>query len=320
MHELAFEFLTTALPKVYLVDTTKIEPPYVHYRRRPEEYILYYVYDGEMYLTEGETDYVLKKGDLIILDPKREHFGRKASTCRYTYVHFMPQTMDLIAEVNPDSQAYKEQLLQLRMSALKSNLHTISQERELLLLPKYYHISNEKLDSILHYNFDRMVESRKEKLEQYALKTSTIFLELLIELSRAYTTHLVYEQEQGVCKTHRTVQRLLHYLNTCYQEDISSDSIEDKFNCNFDYTNRLFRQYTGKTIFVYLTEMRIHQAKHLLTNGYLKIGEVAEQVGIRDPYYFSKVFKRYVGVTPSQYISAEMQPVSKVKTLQSTEE
>lgn len=76
------------LPEIVLIDDVTISSPYVHYRRKPEEYILYYIYDGEMYLTEGDTAYVLAKGDILLLDPKRVHYGRKTSTCHYLYLHF----------------------------------------------------------------------------------------------------------------------------------------------------------------------------------------------------------------------------------------
>ena len=65
------------LPEIVLIDDVTISSPYVHYRRKPEEYILYYIYDGEMYLTEGDTAYVLTKGDILLLDQKPVHYGRK---------------------------------------------------------------------------------------------------------------------------------------------------------------------------------------------------------------------------------------------------
>ena len=76
------------LPMVNLVDEVTIAPPYIHYKRKATEFILYYIYDGEMYLTESTTEYILKQGDIILLDPARSHFGRKASICHYIYIHF----------------------------------------------------------------------------------------------------------------------------------------------------------------------------------------------------------------------------------------
>ena len=47
------------LPEIVLIDDVTISSPYVHYRRKPKEYLFYYIYDGEMYLTEGDTAYAV---------------------------------------------------------------------------------------------------------------------------------------------------------------------------------------------------------------------------------------------------------------------
>ncbi len=51
----------------------------------------------------------------------------------------------------------------------------------------------------------------------------------------------------------------------------------------------------------YLNMMRINKAKELIEVTPLKFSEIAYLVGINDPYYFSKLFKKYTGLTPTQY-------------------
>ena len=63
----------------------------------------------------------------------------------------------------------------------------------------------------------------------------------------------------------------------------------------------LFKKKMGKTVLQYLTEVRMEAAKNLLEDGRVKLSEVALKVGFRDSGYFSKVFRRYVGVSPSIY-------------------
>ena len=97
---------------------------------------------------------------------------------------------------------------------------------------------------------------------------------------------------------------LLDYLNNCYREPISGVLIEEQLGGNFDYLNRIFRQTTGKTIFQYLTEVRISHAKELLGTTSLKISQVSEKVGFSDESYFSKVFKKMTGMTPMNYMKS----------------
>ena len=70
---------------------------------------------------------------------------------------------------------------------------------------------------------------------------------------------------------------------------------------NFDYLNRVFKKNIGKTIFVYLNEIRIHHAKELIATTSMKILSIGYRVGFQDECYFSKVFKKYTGMSPGQY-------------------
>jgi YesN/AraC family two-component response regulator len=72
---------------------------------------------------------------------------------------------------------------------------------------------------------------------------------------------------------------------------------------NFDYLNRVF-QRDGKHIFYYINMLRISNAKQLITTTNLTFAEVAYLVGVEDRYYFTRLFKRYVGMTPTDYYRA----------------
>jgi AraC-like DNA-binding protein len=70
-----------------------------------------------------------------------------------------------------------------------------------------------------------------------------------------------------------------------------------------EHARREFRAATGCSPLAYLTSLRIHEAQRLLGSG-TRVGEVAERVGIPDPYYFSRVFSRRVGMSPSRWAEA----------------
>jgi two-component system response regulator YesN len=63
----------------------------------------------------------------------------------------------------------------------------------------------------------------------------------------------------------------------------------------------MFKKELGKNFVDYLNEIRIEKAKELLKDVQYKAYEIAEMVGIPDAHYFSKLFKKYVGVTPTEY-------------------
>ncbi|HUX22104.1 MAG TPA: response regulator [Spirochaetia bacterium] len=69
------------------------------------------------------------------------------------------------------------------------------------------------------------------------------------------------------------------------------------------YLSRLLRKHLGKTFIDLLTEKRIERAKELLSTSDLKTYSIADAVGLRDPHYFSTIFRKSTGVTPSEYRS-----------------
>lgn len=70
------------------------------------------------------------------------------------------------------------------------------------------------------------------------------------------------------------------------------------------YLSRVFSQESDFSLFEYLTEVRINEAKKLLSDGRLLVSEVAQRTGYDNGNYFSKVFRRKVGCSPSKYRGA----------------
>jgi two-component system, response regulator YesN len=91
------------------------------------------------------------------------------------------------------------------------------------------------------------------------------------------------------------------YLRQNYQEDIHLQKIADRFFLSKEYISRKFKQEYNETITDYLTKIRMEKAKELLENPHLKIYEIAYNVGYQNEKYFSKVFKKIVGLTPNEY-------------------
>lgn len=68
-----------------------------------------------------------------------------------------------------------------------------------------------------------------------------------------------------------------------------------------NYLSELFKKHTGKTISEYLTEYRLEKACQLLDHAEYRVGDVSGMVGIHDGRYFSNMFKKKYGMTPTEY-------------------
>ncbi|MCS7464633.1 AraC family transcriptional regulator [Paenibacillus doosanensis] len=96
------------------------------------------------------------------------------------------------------------------------------------------------------------------------------------------------------------VEQVMLYLNERFMTDVSLDSCADHFGTSPYTLSRAFKQIAGLNFIDYLTNIRLAKAKQLLRESELKITEIAERVGYQQSY-FNRIFKKYEGVTPSQF-------------------
>ena len=100
------------------------------------------------------------------------------------------------------------------------------------------------------------------------------------------------------------VDRAMNYIKENYgEEELSLNTLASYVNMSPNHLSMIFSQQTGQTFIKYLTDYRINKAKELLRCTSKKSSEICEEVGYRDPHYFSYLFKKSVGVTPTQYRS-----------------
>ncbi|MHB8129485.1 MAG: AraC family transcriptional regulator [Mobilitalea sp.] len=295
-----YQLDTSQMLKIRLMNTATIMPPYVHNRRQADEYIIYVIQKGKMYLSENNTKYILAPGDFFMLDPEYIHEGYQASYCEYYYIHFRHEQIQKIEFASEQDKTMA--IITKRNDSLKSDPFSyLSYDDDKILFPKYYHFSNYSDFIKVCCLLDEAAGHNVNPLEHYKLLCSCKILEVFIETYRSYVLYLTQNTSAGMPKSYRKVQELLSYLNTAYTEKITSQDIEEKAECNFDYINRIFKQLTHRTIFAYLNTVRINHAKELISTTNMKISEVGLEVGFADLYYFSKVFKKATGIAPSTF-------------------
>jgi two-component system response regulator YesN len=98
-----------------------------------------------------------------------------------------------------------------------------------------------------------------------------------------------------------TFNSILKYVNENYCNDISTQSISKIFSVNANYISQLFKKESGIAFTEYLSNLRIDHACVSLKTTDLPIREIAEQVGYSDYFYFSRVFKKITGKSPSLF-------------------
>jgi two-component system response regulator YesN len=110
----------------------------------------------------------------------------------------------------------------------------------------------------------------------------------------------VKEEVSEVC-TNSIVNEVLDEVKQNYTDNISLHEMAQDRNVSQGYLSNLIKKESGMTFSQHLTRLRINKSKEKLTQTNLSILEVAELVGYSDYYYFIKVFKKEVGITPFQF-------------------
>lgn len=162
------------------------------------------------------------------------------------------------------------------------------------ILPLFFHIQSVHIS---HFDDTETVKNKVTyKLimsptlakfkEVFSCEFTKLFLLILDHVSSRYSPY---------------VQKAVTYIEDNYRHDISVSDIADIAGVTSGYLSFLFHKETGSSIISYITVFRIEKACVLLKTTDMPVAQVGEQVNIADSKYFSKQFKKYVGLSPLEY-------------------
>ncbi|MBQ3515480.1 MAG: helix-turn-helix domain-containing protein [Lachnospiraceae bacterium] len=97
------------------------------------------------------------------------------------------------------------------------------------------------------------------------------------------------------------VKRAKKYIQLNYAKDIDLEDVSKHLQISPYYFSKLFKKKTGKNFIEYLTQIRMEQAKKLLSDTSMSMKEICMEVGYSDANYFSRAFKKNVGLSPTEY-------------------
>lgn len=124
----------------------------------------------------------------------------------------------------------------------------------------------------------------------------------VLDYLKLYVMSVVVELNEGKPRSNNIyIDRCMSLFQTRYKENLSLAAIALELEITPNYLSHLFKQELGVTFLDALTEVRMIKAKKLLKSSMLRNYEIAEQIGFNSPEYFAKVFKRYTGISPSDY-------------------
>lgn len=267
----------------YPIKFQRMETPlnYSNFHAHPE-FEIYYFYEGECTYLIGGRIYKLLPGDLIIMHGMTLHFPKVSPN--YTYkrciIHFDESYIQKLM-----SPFFTINVLKPFQKLLNYRIHLEGKDKDEV----------ERILDLLMY-----LEGQSDPVSDQ--RFLLIFLDLLHVLYGIYQKPMEQFQVPPSSKEYH-VQNILTFIENHYhQEDFQLEQLENYMHISKNYLSNIFREVTGMTIFQYLMQRRINQARVLfLTEKEASITEVSYRVGFKHPSHFSRVFKKILGCTADEY-------------------
>lgn len=230
---------------------------------------------GAYYSIEGQTVY-LEKGSVLLFNPGISHYEYSREGMESTQIHigFRQFTID----------GFQKDFFPFDTPILKFN-----------------HFD----DAFFSLCYDILAENEKKQpgydvvLKSLVMRLVTLLLRNQDAVSGGNENKKLSEDKQA--KQQIIVNAVL-YLEEHLDQDITLNSLAQELYTSPTNLSRIFKEETGKTPIHYLITIRLDRAKELMkTQPHKTVKEIAQLVGYRDAYYFSKLFKKYVGLPPSEF-------------------
>jgi len=151
-------------------------------------------------------------------------------------------------------------------------------------------IEYQNLFRAMIYELQMCRDSYAEMLEMYLKQIFILLQRFFKTTAKVDNTRLAEE-----------IDKATKYFNEHYSEEICVDEYAKSHNMSTSWFIRNFKQYTGFTPLQYILNKRIYNAEALLLNSPYNVTEIAYIVGYDNPLYFSRIFKKMKGVSPSEY-------------------
>lgn len=251
--------------KLYEVGWHECDPGYKYGPIARDKYILHYVYEGEGTLCIEDREFSVKAGQAFLIPPKTVSWyqASEENPWHYIWIQFHGfKVMDMAKKAGFTKKT-----------------------------PVYIPLeSGQKVGDCLREIFENYDE-------EFACIGNVYRLFQLIK----NTTSIQIPEEERTVPYQEYVQKSIEYMTQKYSEPIRISDIAKHCGLERSYMSKMFKEATGYTPQEYLMEYRMNKAKQLLKDTDMPVQHVSYSVGYNDPFAFSKLFKKEVGMSPTEY-------------------
>lgn len=249
-----------------------------HYRERPEgaeEFIFIYCLEGHGWIKVRQSEYTLKPNNFFAIPAGVAHsYGAyKKDPWSIYWMHFTGDKAKLL---------------------YKRFLHNNSQ--------------NDEVPQVLQTPFE---EQRKELFHDlilllehgYSMKNLEYININIWQLLTSFIYQHFYQETRHANENTNSIDTVIEYMKKHLDESMTVEELAAQLSYSASYFYTLFKEKTGYSPIHYFNHLKIQKACQYLTFTNLSIKEISYKLGFNDPFYFSRIFKKLMEVSPSKYRS-----------------
>lgn len=268
--------------------TGKFESPSPDWKHEDlplDDYELFVITEGKLYLQYRGHRYSLKKGESLILapfpPPDNRRIGFRPSSCSFYWMHFSCPEETSSLNINGS--------LQQQGSSLN---------REKLLIPSSFMLPKMERAAILLRQLQDAVRDGYHQVVLNYLATA-----VLCELHQQFEGQLSHAPREEK-KKNQLYHDIVDYVSQNVHKNITVTCIAQEFGYNEKYLSHMFGQISGITLKRFILQSKINEANFLLSDTNMQVTEISESLGFSDCHNFMKCYKKITGLTPTEYRNA----------------
>ena len=231
----------------------------------------------------GKESWPLAAGDVFVISGARPHDYRDMDRLRLINVLFDPEQLDLPLVDLPSLAGYHA------LFTLEPAWRRRHQFRSRLRLP------SRNLATVVAM-VDRLDEELTARAAGFGFLATSLFMQIVGYLSRCYS-----KAENPDSQSLLRIAEAITYLERHFDQGIELDELAVIARMPKRSFQRTFRKALGVSPITYLIQLRVRRAAELLRRRELTVSQIAFRVGFQDSNYFTRQFRKIVGISPRQY-------------------
>lgn len=261
------------------------EETWIHLTRVLQDYELFVVTDGVLYIGTDQKEYAVNPGEYLLMPPNRFQHGTKASCCNFYWMHFGYNK-------EQNNHALISSVKSLPSSA-DSPAGLLSYQPGHLLIPEQGKLTSpDRIIILMKQLQDSDRRYREITLNRYLCSAVLAEVALQSRIYPAYGNNIIKEQfYRDICD----------YVTWHVADNLKVSQVANYFGYNEKYLTTFFKQRAGISLKQYILQIKMERAKADLSETMEPVSQIAFRLGFSDAHNFSNAFRKVTGLSPSEY-------------------